>query len=471
MIKNVLTPARGAIVAALLVGVGMTTAEAQLRTALDVGEQATKAAEQSQERINQLDDERSDLVREFRTIVQRKDAAVLYARQQEKVVESQARELESLASQLERVDEITAVMVPMMLDMIEDLGAFVEADLPFQREERLERIENLRKVMTRADVVPAEQYRLIIDAYQAELESGNTIDTWTEEVEVNGKMTDVDMFRYGRISLVYLTPNGRTAARWDRDANSWVELGSADRDDIRQAIRVAKELSQPTILSGPVSPLTVTAPPAPEAPTYTPEVQEYYDVVAQIENLGIFADQQELILKSQENEIASLQEQLETAADRALEMGPVLVTMVDDLEAWIEADLPFRLDQRRERIEELRTVLDRGDIAISEKYRLIMAAYKDEMAEGSVQELWSDELDLGSGPTEVTLYRYGRVAMVYVSLDRSNAARWDRETRTWQPVSGTMRNDIIKAVKIAEGRAQQTVLYAPVTKFSVNSES
>ena len=467
--KNVLTPARGAIVAALLVGVGMT-AEAQLRTALDVGERATQAAEAAQERINQLDDERSDLVREFRTIVQRKDAAVLFARQQEKVVESQARELESLADQLDRVDEITAVMVPMMLDMIEDLGAFVEADLPFQLEERRERVQNLREVMTRADVVPAEQYRLIIDAYQAELESGNTIDTWTEEVEVDGKLTDVDMFRYGRISMVYLTPNARKAARWDRDTRSWVELGAADRDDIRQAIRVAKELIQPTILSGPVSPLTITAPPAAAEPTYEPEVAEYRDVLAQIDNLTIFAEQQELILRSQENEIASLQEQLETAPSRALEMGPVLVEMVDDLKAFVEADLPFRIEQRRERLAELEAQVDRGDIAISEKYRLIMEAYQDEMAQGDIQEMWNDQIDLGNGPTEVTLYRYGRAAMVYMTLDRNNAARWDRETRSWQPVSGGMRTDIAKAIKIAEGRAQQTVLYAPVTKYSVSSE-
>ena len=44
MMKNVLTPARGALVAALLVGAGIT-AEAQLRPALDAGEQATRQAE------------------------------------------------------------------------------------------------------------------------------------------------------------------------------------------------------------------------------------------------------------------------------------------------------------------------------------------------------------------------------------------------------------------------------------------
>ena len=92
--KEVLTPARGAIAAALIAGLAMpAVAQSQLRQALETGEQATRRAEQVQEQINQLDDQRSDLVGEFRTLLQRTQAAQLYARQQEKVVESQRREL------------------------------------------------------------------------------------------------------------------------------------------------------------------------------------------------------------------------------------------------------------------------------------------------------------------------------------------------------------------------------------------
>ncbi|MEL7451905.1 MAG: DUF3450 domain-containing protein [Pseudomonadota bacterium] len=466
--KSVLTPARGALIAAALVGAGIT-AEAQLRPALDVGEQATRRAEQVQQQINQLDDERSDLVREFRTLVQRKDAAELFARQQEKVVESQVREIASLTDQLERVDEITAVMVPMMLDMIEDLKVFIEADLPFKIDERRARITNLEQIMTRADVVPAEQYRLIIDAYQAELEVGNTIETWTEEVLVNDRPTDVDMFRYGRVSLTYLTRDGRKAARWNRETKGWEDLPGQYREDLKTAIRVARELAQPTILAGPFEKLLVSAPPAVEPPLLPEAEQEYRNALLQLQNEAIFADQQGLIIQSQEDEIASLQEQLATAADRALEMGPVLIRMVDDLEAFVEADLPYKLTERRERIQSLRAAIDRGEeLALSERYRLIIQAYQDEMDAGTVQETWKDEVELEPGVlTEVTMYRYGRVALVNVAADRSSASRWDRETRSWVPVSGSARADILKAIKIAEGREQQTVLSAPVTKFSV----
>ena len=468
--KNVLTPARGAILAALFVGAGMT-ADAQLRSALDVGERATRSAGQAQARINQLDDERSDLVREFRTLVQRKDAAQLFVRQQEQVVASQSRELESLEIQLGRVDEITSVMIPMMLDMIDDLEAFVEADLPFELESRRARINLLKEVMQRADVVPAEQYRLIIDAYQAELEVGNTVNTWTDEVAINDLATDVDMFRYGRVSLVYLTRDDRKAARWDRDSRSWVDLDSSYNEQIRIAIKAAKELIQPEILFGPITPLATSAPAAVAPAVLQPEVDAYRSVLSQTENLGVFANQQEQILKSQENEIALLEERIATSEERNLEVRPLLEQMVVDLKDFVAADLPFKKEERDDRIAALEASLNDGELSSGELTSLILAAYKIELDEGSVQEVWNEQIDIdGSGTLqEVRLYRYGRTAMVYVSLDRSKAGRFDRNTRQWVPVSAAMRNDIIKATKIADGIAQRSILFAPVSKFSAET--
>ena len=474
--KNVLTPARGAIIAALLVGAGMT-AEAQLRSALDVGERATRSAGQAQDRINQLDDERSDLVREFRTIVQRKDAAQLEARQLEKVVESQTRELESLEEQLGRVDEITAVMVPMMLDMIDDLGAFIEADLPFKIEERRERIANLKDVMRRADVVPAEQYRLIIDAYQRELEVGNKVNTWTETVSIGegdrAREIDVDMFQYGRVALVYLSPDDRHAARYDRASATWEELDGSYKPQIRTAIKAAKELIQPEILFGPVAPLSVTSSAPAAREVLSDEAEEYRSVLSLTENLGIFANQQELIIQSQENEIAVLEERIATSEERSLEVRPLLENMVRDLSDFVlQADLPFKLEERRQRIDALNAALEDGETTTADLTSLILAAYKIELDEGTRTEVWNDQIDVdGSGSKkEVRLYRYGRTALVYLSLDRSEAGRFDRGTRSWVPVNSAVRNDIIKAIKVADGVAQQSILFAPVTKFSAEDQ-
>ena len=139
--KNVLTPARGAILATIVVGFAAPSVAQGLDRAIATGEQATRRAEQVQQQINQLDDERADMVGEFRTLLQRKTAAELYARQQEAAVESQEREIASLTDQLSRVDEITSQTVPMLEALIDDLDAFIDADLPFRLEERKARIQ------------------------------------------------------------------------------------------------------------------------------------------------------------------------------------------------------------------------------------------------------------------------------------------------------------------------------------------
>ncbi len=254
--KTFLTPARGALAAALVMAVA-APAEAQLRSALETGEEATRRAEQIQEQINQLDDERSDMVREFRTVLQQQDAAELYNRQQQKVVESQRREIESLQEQLGRVDEITAETVPMMLDMIEDLKAFVAADLPFKMEERQARLDGLDAAMEEPTVPTAERYRLIIQAYQAEMEYGSTIDTWTDEVTVGDSEQTVDFFQYGRVALVWISRDDRIGQRYDRATESWVDLPSSYIPYIRTAIQVADGRKQQEVLFGPVQKFAV----------------------------------------------------------------------------------------------------------------------------------------------------------------------------------------------------------------------
>lgn len=253
--KKLLSPARSVIAVALIAGLAIP-AQAQLREALSTGEAATRKAEQVQDQINQLDDDRSDMVREYRTLLQRRDAAELFARQQELVVQSQREEIASLTEQLGSIDDITAQTVPMLLSMVEDLKGFVAADLPFKKEERQTRLDTLDEVMRAPNVTASEQYRLIMEAYSAEMEYGRTVDTWQEEITLGGNPTTVDMFLYGRVALVYVAPNGKSA-RYDRATGEWVDLPGGYTEDIRRAVRVAQGKAQQVILFAPVQKFSV----------------------------------------------------------------------------------------------------------------------------------------------------------------------------------------------------------------------
>jgi len=256
--KRFIKPVRAAFLATVMASVA-TPAFAQLSGAIATGEKATRKAEQTQERINQLDDERSDMVREFRTLLQQKDAASLYARQQARVVASQENEMKSLEEQLGRVEEIKAQMVPMMEDMIGAIKAFRAADVPFKDmtdtglDVRADRYNKLDEIMSRADTSPAEQYRLIIEAFQKEMEYGRTIDTYRDDIALpDGTNITADMFRYGRVALVYITDDRKSMGRWDRESQQWVDLPASYKTGVLKGIRIANKVATPEVLMAPV---------------------------------------------------------------------------------------------------------------------------------------------------------------------------------------------------------------------------
>ena len=255
--KNVLTPARGAVLATLMVGFTAPSVAQGLDRAIATGEQATRRAEQVQQQINQLDDERSDMVGEFRTLLQRKTAAELYARQQASAVESQEREIASLTDQLSRVDEITSQTVPMLETLIDDLEVFVEADLPFRLTERTDRIARLREYLVDPNISVTERYRQIMDAYTAEMEVGRKTDTWKETMDVDGKEVSVDMVLFGRVALVYMDPTGRYAKRYDRETSSWVDLENKYKPEIEKAIRIIQGKRTQDVMYVPATKLAV----------------------------------------------------------------------------------------------------------------------------------------------------------------------------------------------------------------------
>eukprot|EP01029_Cantina_marsupialis_P016567 TRINITY_DN3699_c0_g3_i1.p1 TRINITY_DN3699_c0_g3~~TRINITY_DN3699_c0_g3_i1.p1 ORF type:complete len:174 (-),score=28.57 TRINITY_DN3699_c0_g3_i1:75-596(-) len=86
------------------------------------------------------------------------------------LVESQNQEAQSIEGQIEEIKYTRQGVVPLMYQMIDGLQQLVEKDVPIKKEQRLERVEKLQAMMTRADVSDAEKYRRILEAYQIEIE-------------------------------------------------------------------------------------------------------------------------------------------------------------------------------------------------------------------------------------------------------------------------------------------------------------
>jgi hypothetical protein len=172
----------------------------------------------------------------------------------------QVETLETLRQQLGRVPP-DADLDAFLQQLVEALDAFVRADLPFQRDARLQRITQLARLLEQPEARPAEQLRQILHAYQQELDYGRTIEAYEgqlidqpdqPEPSDAGERPWVTYLRYGRVALVYQYLDGARGAWWDRAAGRWQPLAPAQNREVRRAIRIARQQLPPDWVLAPL---------------------------------------------------------------------------------------------------------------------------------------------------------------------------------------------------------------------------
>ena len=149
---------------ALMIALPLTAGAGALDEAIDTQVDTDIAAQESQEKIDNLADETTDMLAEYRDILRQTQSLKAYNDQLDQLVNSQRQELESIGLQLQNIETTQRDIVPLMTKMIEVLEQFVALDIPFLQQERNERIVALKTMMGRADVSLSEKYRRIMEA-------------------------------------------------------------------------------------------------------------------------------------------------------------------------------------------------------------------------------------------------------------------------------------------------------------------
>ncbi|WP_417542905.1 DUF3450 domain-containing protein [Methylophaga thalassica] len=224
-----------------------------LDEAIDTQVNTDIAAQKSQEKIDNLSDETTDMLAEYRDVLRQTQSLKSYNDQLQSLVNSQKEEMASIAEQLNNIETTQHDIVPLMLKMIDVLQQFVSLDVPFLKQERQTRLEALTAMMGRADVSLAEKYRRIMEAYQVETEYGRTIEAYQADLEDGETKKTVDFLRIGRVSLYYITLDGKEAGMWDNDKKQWVVLSDDYIQSITDGLKVAKKQLPPDLMVLPVN--------------------------------------------------------------------------------------------------------------------------------------------------------------------------------------------------------------------------
>ncbi|MDX1725291.1 MAG: DUF3450 domain-containing protein [Pseudomonas sp.] len=233
---------------------------APLDAALDESQRLAADAKASQARIEQLDDASREMLGEYRNALQQAEALKGYNQQLQELVVAQRQELAGYQEQLDGIERTQEAVTPQMRRMVEVLGEFIAADLPFLPDERSERLAQLQDLLPRADVSLAEKYRRILEAYQVESDYGRTLEAWRGELPVDGAASrSVEFLRLGRVMLYYQTLDGHESGWWNPQSRSWETLDGSARRPLHQAIAIARQEQAPALLDLPVQTLTQEA--------------------------------------------------------------------------------------------------------------------------------------------------------------------------------------------------------------------
>ena len=219
-----------------------------LKTTID----SNRASAQSQQRIDGIDDSARSSLERYRAATWQAQQLNVYAKQLEQLLGAQEAEKVSLRQQLIEIDRTERELTPLMLRMLDSLDKFVTLDLPFLKQERRERVENLKRLMADPEATSAERYRRLLEAYQVEIDYGRSLGTERVQIGSDGSAREVDVLRIGRASLFYLTLDGEEAGRWDGPGKKWETLENEWRASIKKGLRIAREISAPDVLHLPM---------------------------------------------------------------------------------------------------------------------------------------------------------------------------------------------------------------------------
>ena len=190
-------------------------------------------------------------------------------------------------------------------------------------------------------------------------------------------------------------------------------------------------------------------------------LQKYNLLVAEAESMTNYSDQLQLQVKDQNDAIASYNQQLVDIEHTAREVMPMMQRMLDQIDRFVELDIPFLLEERRERIQKLKDVMGKADVAISEKYRRIVEAYQIELDFGRTLESYEGKLQGDAAGRTVRFLRIGRVALLYQTLDGEETGYWDADKKAWV-VDNHYREAMMAGVSVALKEGAPELIEAPV---------
>ena len=193
-------------------------------------------------------------------------------------------------------------------------------------------------------------------------------------------------------------------------------------------------------------------------------INEYKAVSKQVEGLKLYNEQKRIQIAAQLELMDKLDDQLVQVVVMQRQIPPLAERMLESLESFISLDTPFRIEERQNRIDLVRSSLAKPKVTASEQVRQVLEAYNIEAEYGRKIDTYESTLEDG---TVVNILVIGRIGMFYQTKDEQSSGRWNNATGTWDELPGSYRKPIRDGIRMAKKLAPTDMLMMPVVKGEV----
>ena len=190
--------------------------------------------------------------------------------------------------------------------------------------------------------------------------------------------------------------------------------------------------------------------------------EEFRAVMKEVDGLLVYNTLLDRQIADQNQELANLRESIDQVQVVERQILPLLTRMIDGLESFVSLDVPFLLEERTTRVENLNALLGRADVTAAEKFRVVMEAWQIENDYARTIFSYTDELDIDGTTREVDVLQIGRVALLYQTPDGNLSGAWDQTNREWVGVGNEYRNPIRLGIRLARNQVAPDLLLLPI---------
>ena len=142
---------------------------------------------------------------------------------------------------------------------------------------------------------------------------------------------------------------------------------------------------------------------------------------------------------------------------------PLMERMIDGLEQSLALDVPFLMEERTDRINNLKDIMERSDVSVAEKFRKVMEAYQIENDYGTSVDHYTSTIELDDGSIrDYTVLRVGRIGLYFQSENAEITGRWSMDEDRWV-LDDSARSEIQKAIRMAKDLVAPELILIPVS--------